>query len=135
MRSALIAALCVVPLMLGGVVGCSGSNDAHADAATDDGAADTSVPGQVMYGCDGTAELCNCVAGSIAYNRCTTYPVTDQWCCGEKPAADGLAASCICYSPTFFNDVFVPQNDLDPLNPCDDWATRSARNRVLSCPP
>ena len=135
MRSPFIAAFCLVPLILGGTVGCSGNDGVDADAATDAGAADTSVPSKVKYGCDGTAELCNCVGGSNECNRCTTYPVTDQWCCGEKPAAAGLAASCIGYSPTFFNDVFVPQNALDPMNPCGDWATRAARNRVPTCPP
>ena len=135
MRSPFVAAMCVVPLMLISAVGCSGNGAVDADAATDAGAADTSVPSAVMYGCDGTAEVCNCVGTSIAYNRCTTYPVTDQWCCGEKPAAAGIAASCICYSPTFFNDVFVPQNGLDPLNPCQDFTTRTARNRVTTCPP
>jgi hypothetical protein len=133
-RFPLIVALCAVPLMLMGAVGCSGNDAASADAATDAAAADTSGPTEVMYACDGTAEVCNCVGGSNGYNRCTTYPVTDQWCCGEKAAANGLAASCICYSPTFFNDVFVPQG-LDPLDPCNDWATRSARNRVPTCPP
>jgi hypothetical protein len=134
-RSLLIAASLFVPLALGSVVSCSGSDAGKSDASTDVGAADTNAPTGVMYACDGTAELCNCLGGANAYNRCTTYPVTAQWCCGEKAAAAGLAASCICYSPTFFSDVFVPQNNLDPLNPCDDWARRAARTRVSSCPP
>jgi hypothetical protein len=135
MRSPFIAAACLVPLLLGGAVACSGNDAVSADAATDAAGADTNVPSGVKYGCDGTAELCNCVATSIEYNRCTTYPVTDQWCCGEQPAAAGLAASCVCYSPMFFNDVLVPQNGLDPQNPCDDWTARTGRNRVPTCPP
>ena len=61
MRSPIVAALCVVPLMFSSALGCSRNDDVDADAATDAGATDTSVPSEVRDACG-----------------CTTYPVTGR---------------------------------------------------------
>ena len=101
--------------------------DGGADAPLD------AIVSDVKWGCDGTKELCSCVATTIPYNRCTTYPVTEEWCCSAREKSDGIPALCVCYSPEQM-EVYSEDQGLDPSDPCGDFANRARRERVATCP-